>query len=180
MNLGESDRCLSSIIPQIDVRAIKRLMKRRGISEHEAASALSRKKAIETLMTEQEKRKKFRIDIFHEAKEYIRKEKIRKQLEERKGALIKRQELSNANKKIKKTDSKNPNKPHLPRQGNGAPGSNCVFFNRTGRCLAHGKCLFVHDKNKINICRKFLKGNCKEKSCLLRHEFDEVVYLLVS
>ncbi|XP_059054113.1 uncharacterized protein LOC131848315 [Achroia grisella] len=48
----------------------------------------------------------------------------------------------------------------------------CPLFKKYGKCLrmAHGKCEYMHDKKHVSICRKFLKGICHDKLCLLSHE----------
>lgn len=55
----------------------------------------------------------------------------------------------------------------------------CLFFNRFGRCnKGEEKCPYLHDVDKVAVCRKFLKGMCtgkgdldggKASSCLLSH-----------
>ncbi|XP_075979094.1 zinc finger CCCH domain-containing protein 3 [Anticarsia gemmatalis] len=48
----------------------------------------------------------------------------------------------------------------------------CPLFRKFGRCLrkSRGKCEFLHDKKHVSICRKFLKGLCHDKDCLLSHD----------
>ncbi|KAI5645390.1 hypothetical protein NE865_02477 [Phthorimaea operculella] len=48
----------------------------------------------------------------------------------------------------------------------------CPLFRKYGTCLrnSRGKCEFLHDKKHVSICRKFLKGVCHDKNCLLSHE----------
>lgn len=48
----------------------------------------------------------------------------------------------------------------------------CPLFKKFGKCirLNHGHCDFLHDKKHVSICRKFLKGVCHDKDCLLSHD----------
>ncbi|XP_049874064.1 zinc finger CCCH domain-containing protein 3 [Pectinophora gossypiella] len=48
----------------------------------------------------------------------------------------------------------------------------CPQFRKYGKCLRSliGHCAFLHDKKHVSICRKFLKGLCHDKDCLLSHE----------
>ncbi|KAL6603040.1 hypothetical protein ACP70R_043401 [Stipagrostis hirtigluma subsp. patula] len=47
----------------------------------------------------------------------------------------------------------------------------CQFFTRFGECKkAGGKCPYIHDRAKVAICTKFLKGLCSNTSCKLTHE----------
>jgi len=47
----------------------------------------------------------------------------------------------------------------------------CMFYCKFGKCskLSEGKCPYIHDKAKIHVCRKFLKGECFDEECLLSH-----------
>ncbi len=54
----------------------------------------------------------------------------------------------------------------------------CLFFNRFGRCeKGEAGCPYLHDPEKVAVCRLFLKGTCTGKgdlsgggsSCLLSH-----------
>jgi len=47
----------------------------------------------------------------------------------------------------------------------------CMFFCKFGKCakLNEGTCPFVHDKSKVAVCRKFLRGECYDDECLLSH-----------
>ena len=44
----------------------------------------------------------------------------------------------------------------------------CIFFSRHGTCARLAKCPFAHDKTRINICQRFLRGTC-EGSCKMSH-----------
>ncbi|GLJ21499.1 hypothetical protein SUGI_0397310 [Cryptomeria japonica] len=47
----------------------------------------------------------------------------------------------------------------------------CQFFTRFGKCNKDdGKCPYIHDREKIAVCTKFLKGNCSNGSCDLTHK----------
>jgi len=48
----------------------------------------------------------------------------------------------------------------------------CMFFNKFGKCKKKedGVCPFIHDPEKIAVCRKFLQGNCFKDACLLSHK----------
>lgn len=48
----------------------------------------------------------------------------------------------------------------------------CPLFRKFGKCLrnARGRCEFLHDKKHVSICRKFIKGFCHDKECLLSHD----------
>ena len=187
--------CSSSIIVKKDDRENRKVMhliKHRHISEKEAILILSRKKLFETLAKEQIQRKQHRKDIFSEAKEHVRKERKRRLIEGRKtterhlkikhsSSVRNISNTSTGNKEVSNNKKSKNNK----LTGHGPPGSqlisnnndndNCVFFNRTGRCFAQDKCLFLHDKTKVTVCRKYLTaGSCGNKACTLRHEFDQV------
>lgn len=47
----------------------------------------------------------------------------------------------------------------------------CPIFRKFGECRRKekSKCVFLHDKKHINICRKFLSGQCNELECRLSH-----------
>jgi len=46
----------------------------------------------------------------------------------------------------------------------------CIFFTKYGKCNNEGNCKYLHDKSKIAVCRKFLKGMCSDPNCLLSHK----------
>lgn len=48
----------------------------------------------------------------------------------------------------------------------------CSFYNRYGRCKGKEKgiCPKVHDPKYVSICKKFLKGECKDENCTLSHD----------
>lgn len=49
----------------------------------------------------------------------------------------------------------------------------CMFYNKFGKCTKRdkGSCPFIHDKEKIAVCRRFLKGAClNNEACLLSHK----------
>ncbi|KAL6044096.1 Zinc finger CCCH domain-containing protein 3 [Balamuthia mandrillaris] len=47
----------------------------------------------------------------------------------------------------------------------------CLFFNKFGKCRKGDKCPYLHDRSKVAICRKFLKGQCllDDRTCPLSH-----------
>ncbi|VAI93466.1 unnamed protein product [Triticum turgidum subsp. durum] len=47
----------------------------------------------------------------------------------------------------------------------------CQFFTRFGECKKpEGECRYIHDRAKVTICTKFLKGLCSDTSCKLTHK----------
>ena len=48
----------------------------------------------------------------------------------------------------------------------------CMFFNKFGKCNKRekGVCPYIHDREKVAVCRKFLAGNCHNERCLLSHK----------
>ncbi|XP_010239726.1 uncharacterized protein LOC100829964 isoform X2 [Brachypodium distachyon] len=47
----------------------------------------------------------------------------------------------------------------------------CQFFTRFGECKKpEGQCRYIHDRAKVTICTKFLKGLCSDTSCKLTHQ----------
>lgn len=48
----------------------------------------------------------------------------------------------------------------------------CPFYHRFGRCKGkdRGTCPKLHDSKYISICKRFLKGECKDEKCLLSHD----------
>ncbi|KAH7302785.1 hypothetical protein KP509_23G086900 [Ceratopteris richardii] len=47
----------------------------------------------------------------------------------------------------------------------------CLFFTRFGKCnKSERDCPYIHDPEKIAVCRKFLKGTCSETICLFSHK----------
>ena len=48
----------------------------------------------------------------------------------------------------------------------------CMFFNKFGKCNKRDKgvCPYIHDPEKVAVCRKFLHGNCYKEVCLLSHK----------
>ena len=47
----------------------------------------------------------------------------------------------------------------------------CMFYNKFGKCTKKekGSCPFLHDQDKVAVCRRFLQGACLKDSCLLSH-----------
>lgn len=45
----------------------------------------------------------------------------------------------------------------------------CMFFNRFGKCNRGNKCPYIHDKDKIAVCTRFLRGTCKVDDCPFSH-----------
>ena len=47
----------------------------------------------------------------------------------------------------------------------------CMFYNKFGKCTKKevGNCPFLHDKEKIAVCRRYLQGSCHKDNCLLTH-----------
>lgn len=53
----------------------------------------------------------------------------------------------------------------------------CQFFTRFGECKkSGGKCPYIHDRAKVVICTKFLKGLCSSTSCKLTHKVRFLPY----
>jgi len=48
----------------------------------------------------------------------------------------------------------------------------CMFYNKFGKCTKKeaGTCPFIHDPDKIAVCRRFLQGSCHKDKCLLSHK----------
>ena len=48
----------------------------------------------------------------------------------------------------------------------------CMFYNKFGKCTKKeaGNCPFIHDRDKIAVCRRFLQGSCHKDNCLLSHK----------
>ena len=48
----------------------------------------------------------------------------------------------------------------------------CMFFNKFGKCnkKEKGICPYIHDPDKVAVCRKFLAGSCLNGECLLSHK----------
>ena len=50
----------------------------------------------------------------------------------------------------------------------------CMHFCRTGRCKHGSECKYVHDRDKVALCRAFLRHECPldANECDLSHELD--------
>lgn len=47
----------------------------------------------------------------------------------------------------------------------------CQFFTRFGKCDKEGgKCPYIHDREKVAVCTKFLRGTCSNVNCELTHK----------
>lgn len=47
----------------------------------------------------------------------------------------------------------------------------CVYYTRFGVCKrGDGKCLYIHDPEKVAVCTKFLRGSCSDAVCRLTHK----------
>ena len=48
----------------------------------------------------------------------------------------------------------------------------CMFYNKFGKCTKKeaGTCPYIHDREKIAICRRYLQGSCHKDNCLLTHK----------
>jgi hypothetical protein len=48
----------------------------------------------------------------------------------------------------------------------------CMFYNKFGKCTKKekGSCPFLHDADKVAVCRRFLQGACVKEACLLSHK----------
>jgi hypothetical protein len=56
----------------------------------------------------------------------------------------------------------------------------CQFFTRFGECKKPGgKCRYIHDRAKVTICTKFLKGLCSDTSCKLTHKVSHFLLILL-
>lgn len=52
----------------------------------------------------------------------------------------------------------------------------CVYYTRFGVCKrGDGKCLYIHDPEKVAVCTKFLRGSCSDPACHLTHKVRIVV-----
>ena len=51
----------------------------------------------------------------------------------------------------------------------------CMFFNKFGKCNKRekGVCPYIHDREKVAVCRKFLASNCYNERCLLSHKVPD-------
>lgn len=47
----------------------------------------------------------------------------------------------------------------------------CPLFRKFGKCIRN-KCEYQHDRKHVSVCRKFIKGLCHDKTCLLSHELS--------
>ncbi|GAB6023308.1 Zinc finger CCCH domain-containing protein 3 [Chamberlinius hualienensis] len=47
----------------------------------------------------------------------------------------------------------------------------CLFYNKFGNCKKKesGTCPYIHDSDKIAICKRFLRGECKVDKCPYAH-----------
>lgn len=53
----------------------------------------------------------------------------------------------------------------------------CVYYTRFGQCKrGDDKCLYIHDRDKVAVCTKFLRGLCSDPKCTLTHKV--VTFLL--
>jgi len=48
----------------------------------------------------------------------------------------------------------------------------CMFFCRFGKCANIDTCKYKHDKEKVAVCKNFLRGKCDSNACLLSHKVD--------
>jgi len=48
----------------------------------------------------------------------------------------------------------------------------CMFYNKFGKCTKKeaGTCPYIHDREKIAVCRRYLQGSCLKEHCLLTHK----------
>ncbi|XP_041987085.1 zinc finger CCCH domain-containing protein 7 [Aricia agestis] len=51
----------------------------------------------------------------------------------------------------------------------------CPLFVKYGKCIRKlkARCNYLHDKKHVSLCRKFIKGLCHDKNCLLSHELSD-------
>nr|CAB3267879.1 zinc finger CCCH domain-containing protein 3 [Phallusia mammillata] len=49
----------------------------------------------------------------------------------------------------------------------------CLFYNRFGRCNRGDKCQYVHDPERVAVCTRFLRGTCRDNSCLFSHKISK-------
>jgi hypothetical protein len=49
----------------------------------------------------------------------------------------------------------------------------CRYFQKTGECSRGTSCKYAHNKTKLMLCPKFIKGNCTNEACPLSHEPTE-------
>jgi hypothetical protein len=55
----------------------------------------------------------------------------------------------------------------------------CVYYTRFGVCKrGDGKCLYIHDPEKVAVCTKFLRGSCSDPACRLTHKVQIILVKL--
>ncbi|KAL3691160.1 hypothetical protein R1sor_004811 [Riccia sorocarpa] len=60
---------------------------------------------------------------------------------------------------------------HYARSRGAKKQQYCQFFTRFGKCnKENGKCIYIHDPDKVAVCTKFLKGACSDEPCPLTHK----------
>ena len=50
--------------------------------------------------------------------------------------------------------------------------SNDYLTTSKGKCNRRDTCRYIHDPDKVAVCRKFLKGKCEDPDCLLQHKIN--------
>jgi hypothetical protein len=50
------------------------------------------------------------------------------------------------------------------------PKKHCIFYCRFGRCNQGIDCPYIHDKDKIAVCSRFIRGTCRANDCLFSHK----------
>ncbi|XP_033114417.1 uncharacterized protein LOC117114912 [Anneissia japonica] len=51
----------------------------------------------------------------------------------------------------------------------------CTYYNRFGKCSRGDKCPYLHDSEKVAVCTRFLRGNCKQTdgTCPFSHKISK-------
>ncbi|KAJ8716098.1 hypothetical protein PYW08_013383 [Mythimna loreyi] len=85
---------------------------------------------------------------------------------------IKAKVFSETHRKLNKFNQSTPTKTKKIKGNLKKNNIPCPLFRKFGECLrnAKGRCEFLHDKKHVSICRKFIKGLCHDKECLLSHD----------
>jgi len=93
-------------------------------------------------------------------KEHVEKQSKEKQEKKNKKLIPKR--------KIVIITRKGPRVKQVPKKN-----EYCLFFSKYGECKEGEKCQYIHDREKVAVCRKFLKGKCNDPHCKLSHKTDK-------
>ncbi|KAJ8713499.1 hypothetical protein PYW07_013869 [Mythimna separata] len=85
---------------------------------------------------------------------------------------IKTKIFSETHKKLYKSNQATPTRMKKIKGNLKKNNIPCPLFRKFGKCLRNskGRCEFLHDRKHVSICRKFIKGLCHDKECLLSHD----------